>query len=210
MPPAPRGPTIVALGDSTTAGTPGFQSPIEAPPGGRGNTESQYAHWLMQMRPDWRVLNRGVNAERTDQIRARFDRDVRAAQPQALVVIAGVNDIYEGRASADVIRELGALYGLAHAASIPLVTGTIIPFNTATADQNDRMRDVNQWIREYAARASGTVFCDTHAAVASPESPDRLLSSPDNLHPSPEGYRLMARALAPALERALASSVGKT
>ena len=27
---------IVALGDSTTAGTPLFQSPIEAPPDGRG------------------------------------------------------------------------------------------------------------------------------------------------------------------------------
>jgi len=25
---------IVALGDSTTAGTPGFLSPLEAPPGG--------------------------------------------------------------------------------------------------------------------------------------------------------------------------------
>ena len=35
--------TIVALGDSTTAGTPAFKSPIEAPPNGSGNVESQYA-----------------------------------------------------------------------------------------------------------------------------------------------------------------------
>src|SRR2546427_9803793 len=46
--------TIVGLGDSTTAGTPGFKSPIEAPPDGAGNPESQYAYWLMQMRPQWR------------------------------------------------------------------------------------------------------------------------------------------------------------
>ena len=50
---------IVALGDSTTAGTPGFQSPLEAPPNGRGDETSQYAYWLMRAQPGWEVLNRG-------------------------------------------------------------------------------------------------------------------------------------------------------
>ena len=86
--------TVAALGDSTTAGTPGFRSPIESPPNGAGNIESQYAYWLTEMHADWRVLNRGVNGERSDQIRARFDRDVLAAKPAAVVIIAGVNDIY--------------------------------------------------------------------------------------------------------------------
>src|SRR6266545_5112304 len=87
------GTTIVALGDSTTAGTPGFMSPIESPPDGAGNVESQYAHWLMQAHADWRVLNRGVNGERSDQIRARFERDVLRARPDAVVIVAGVNDV---------------------------------------------------------------------------------------------------------------------
>src|SRR5918998_213695 len=78
---------IVALGDSTTAGTPGFLSPLEAPPAGRGEASSQYAWWLMQARPHWEVLNRGINGERTDQIRARFDRDVLGAAPDAVVII---------------------------------------------------------------------------------------------------------------------------
>jgi hypothetical protein len=38
---------IAALGDSTTAGTPGYRSPIEAPTDGEGNAESQYAFWLV-------------------------------------------------------------------------------------------------------------------------------------------------------------------
>ena len=42
---------IVAMGDSTTAGTPAFLSPAEAPPTGRGDATSQYAHWLMQSSP---------------------------------------------------------------------------------------------------------------------------------------------------------------
>src|SRR5262245_14539296 len=69
---------IVALGDSTTAGTPGFKSPLEAPPNGAGNAESQYAYWLEKTNPDWKVLSRGVNGERSDQIRARFARDAHA------------------------------------------------------------------------------------------------------------------------------------
>ena len=73
---------IVALGDSTTAGTPLFKSPVEAPPGGDGDRRSQFAYWLMQAHPDWQVLNCGVNGERSDEIARRFDRDVLAARPR--------------------------------------------------------------------------------------------------------------------------------
>jgi len=198
--------TIVALGDSTTAGTPGFKSPLEAPPSGEGDVESQYACWLQRTHPDWQVLNRGVNGERSDQIRARFDRDVLGARPAAVVVIAGVNDIYQGRAARAVQAELESMYEAARTAGIPLVAGTIIPFNTATPDQNERMRAVNVWIRDYAAQHQGIAFCDTRSAVAAPDNPDRLVSSPDDLHPSADGYRLMAIALEPAIRRALAIS----
>src|SRR4029453_8724909 len=108
-------PTIVALGDSTMAGTPGFKSPLESPPNGAGNIESQYPYWLTQNHGDWQVLNRGVNGERSDQIRARFDRDVLAPPPAAVVIIAGVNDIYQGRTPDVVQRELEAMYVAAHA-----------------------------------------------------------------------------------------------
>ena len=53
---------IVAMGDSTTAGTPAFKSPREAPPDGSGDQTSQYAYWLMQAHPAWEVLNQGINA----------------------------------------------------------------------------------------------------------------------------------------------------
>jgi acyl-CoA thioesterase-1 len=197
--------TIVALGDSTTAGTPAFKSPIEAPPNGSGNAESQYAHWLTQVHPDWRVLNRGVNGERSDQIRARFGRDAVAAKPAVVVIIAGVNDVYQGRSAESVERELEAMYDAARAAKIAVVAGSIIPFNVASADQNTRMHAINDWVRRYAAsHAAHVVFCDTRAAVAAPGQPDRLVSSPDDLHPSPEGYKRMASALEPAITQALA------
>jgi acyl-CoA thioesterase-1 len=199
--------TIVALGDSTTAGTPGFKSPIEAPPDGAGDVESQYAYWLMKAHPDWRVLNRGVNGERSDEIAARFAGDAAQAHPDVVVIIAGVNDVYQGRTAASVQRQLELMYAAGRAAKIAIVAGSIIPYNTATPDANARMHAINDWIRDHAARhADAMVFCDTRAAVAAPGEPDRLLSSPDDLHPSSEGYKRMASALDPAIRDALAKA----
>src|SRR6188474_1604453 len=120
--------TIVCLGDSTTAGTPLFKSPIEAPPDGEGDERSQFAYWLRQAHPEWQVTNCGVNGERSDQIAERFDRDVLAHHPQAVVIIAGVNDVYQGRAVSHVTAQLDAMYARARAAGIPVVAGTIVSY----------------------------------------------------------------------------------
>jgi acyl-CoA thioesterase I len=197
-------PIIVALGDSTTAGTPLYESPIEAPPSGRGDERSQYAYWLVKAHPSWQVLNRGVNGERSDQIRARFDRDVLAQRPDGVVIIAGVNDSYQGRPADRVTAELGAMYDRAAGAGLWIVAGSILPYNTATPDQNARMHAVNAWIAAEAARYKKFSVVDTRRAVAASGDHDRLAGSPDGLHPDIEGYRRMAEALAPAIERALA------
>lgn len=200
---------IVALGDSTTAGTPAFLSPIEAPPSGRGDPTSQYAYWLEQAHPEWDVLNRGVNGERTDEIRSRFHRDVIQSAAHVVVIIAGVNDVYQGRSAAQVIAQLRAMYETAAAAAIRVVAGTIVPFNTASASQNARMQEVNAWIRRHADVDPNVEFVDTRAAVAAPGDGNRLAASPDDLHPSVEGYRRMAEALLPALER-ISDLTGRT
>ena len=161
--------------------------------------ESQFAYWLMQSHPDWEVMNRGVNGERSDQILARMRADISRLAPDVLVIIAGVNDIYQGCDVGALERNLAAMFEMS---TIPVVAGSIIPYNTASNEQNARMHRVNDWIRAYAAGHPHVTFCDTRTAVASPGDPDRLVSSPDDLHPSSEGYRLMAVALEPAIQRA--------
>lgn len=198
---------IVALGDSTTAGTPMFESPIEAPPKGRGDERSQYAYWLMARHADWQVLNRGVNGERSDEIAVRFDRDVIAAQPAAVVIIAGVNDIYQGKPAATVTAQLRAMYDRAAAARIPVVAGSILPYNTATAAQNEAMHAVNAWIATQAAQDAHVRFVDTRAAVAAAGDRDQLSGSPDGLHPDVNAYHRMADAIEPALRDVLGRTV---
>lgn len=209
MPEHEKPSVIVALGDSTTAGTPGFKSPIEAPPRGEGNPESQFAYWLMLRHPGSTVLNRGVNGERSDEIAARFDRDVLGATPAVVIIIAGVNDVYQGRPASHVTTQLRGMYDRAAAAGLPVVAGSIVPYNTATDEQNGKMREINAWIAAEAARDPRILFADTRAAAAAPGQPDLLAGSPDGLHPDVQGYRRMAEALEPVLKSWLtpASSV---
>ena len=195
--------TIVALGDSTTAGTPLYRSPLEAPPAGKGNEESQFAYWLMRRQPGWSVLNRGINGERSDQIAARFDRDVLANAPAAVIIIAGVNDVYQGRSVDQVTANLRAMYDRAAAAGIPVIAGSIVPYNSASADANRKMHEINAWITAQAAHDHNLFAVDTRAAAAARDDGDRLAASPDGLHPDVEGYRAMAEAIMPGVSRAL-------
>jgi lysophospholipase L1-like esterase len=196
--------TICCLGDSTTAGTPLFRSPVEAPPDGEGDERSQFAYWLRRAHPEWQVLNRGVNGERSDEIAQRFDRDVLGRAPSVLVLIAGVNDVYQGRDVEHVTGCLRRMYARARNARLPVVAGTIVPYNTATGLQNAKMRAINGWIAEESGRDPNLRWADTRAAAAAPGDPDRLAGSPDGLHPDVDGYRRMAEALEPAIVSALA------
>ncbi|HEV2389793.1 MAG TPA: GDSL-type esterase/lipase family protein [Nitrososphaerales archaeon] len=192
---------IVGLGDSTTAGTPGFMSPVEEPPEGVGNPESQYCYWMMEAHPEWTVLNKGVNGQRTDEIMSRFDKDVVAEKPSVVIVLAGVNDIYQGRAANSVERNLESMYVMAEGRGIVPVAATVLPYNTAREKERASIREVNAWI-ETASRAPGRLFCDTNLAVRDKDAPDFLSSSRDGLHPDVNGYRAMGDALSAALKKA--------
>jgi acyl-CoA thioesterase-1 len=192
---------IVGIGDSTTAGTPGFMSPVEEPPEGVGDPESQYSYWMMKAHPEWTVLNRGVNGERSDQILSRFERDVVAVKPSIVIVLAGVNDIYQGLASDSVKINLEAMYALAESKGIVPVAATVLPYNVARPTERNSIQEVNAWIAK-ASSVPGRLFCDTNLAVREEDDPDFLDSSRDGLHPDVEGYRRMGAALSATLEKA--------
>lgn len=195
----PRPLVVVALGDSTTAGTPAFRSPLEAPPDGQGDPESQYSYWLARALPGWTALNRGVNGERADQIRARFARDVEAVHPRDVIVLAGVNDVYQGRKLGETESDLLWIYRRAKSLGIVPIAATVLPFDRATEDQNRRLAALNAWIR-IAARSEKIPFGDAARAVADPKNPRRLKDSPDGYHPGVAGYRAVGEALAKELK----------
>lgn len=197
--------TVVALGDSTTAGTPEFFSPRERPPQGQGNPESQYSFWMMKRHPEWTVLNRGVRGQRTDQIRARFDYDVLQTKPQVLILLAGINDLYQGYPPEWVQENLQGMYEAAAQAGIRVMACTILPYDLATPEIEQRLKMVNAWIREYAA-GHGLGFCDTYEAVSDPFRPGKLAGTYDGLHPDLATYRVMGETIGEAMEKWLGAA----
>ena len=72
-----------------------------------------------------------------------------------MVIIAGVNDVYQGRGADHVKPSSRAMYRRAREAGIRVVAGSIIPYNTATPEQNARMHDINDWIRKQSRADPG-------------------------------------------------------
>ena len=199
---------IVCLGDSTTAGTPGFLSPIEAPPRGAGNEKSQFAYWMARAHAEWEVLNRGVNGERSDQMLARFGRDVVHEEPRFVVILGGVNDIYQGFPPEFTKENLERMFGMSTRAGLTPVASSILPYNSMDQRQTKIMGELNVWIASTSGRLS-IPFSDTNKAVASPDRPDRLAGSPDGLHPDVEGYRRMGAAISKTIEDHLQGATGR-
>jgi lysophospholipase L1-like esterase len=193
---------VVGWGDSTTAGTPAFLSPVEAPPNGAGDERSQYAFWLRRAHPDWEVLNKGVNGERSDEVLARFERDVARERADLVVVLAGVNDVYQGLPADIPQRNLSSMYDKTAAMGATAVACTVLPYNSIAGRKAKVRVELNRWVAEESARRS-IPFCDTAKAVSDPADSDRLSGSPDGLHPDVEGYRRMAGAISLTIEEFL-------
>jgi lysophospholipase L1-like esterase len=191
---------IVGLGDSTTAGTPGFFSPRERPPEGQGNPQSQYAYWMRQRHPEWEILNRGVRGQRTDQILRRFDWDVLPLNPDLVVVLAGVNDIHQDRELPQIQQNLTAIYDKVLSQKYRLLLCTILPLDILDKAQKEKIHQMNAWVRN-KAEVMKAGFCDTYAALEDPARPGFLTGSPDDIHPDVEGYKKMGEAISQAIEK---------
>jgi lysophospholipase L1-like esterase len=195
----PRALTIVALGDSTTSGTPFFRSPLEAPPGGSGDPQGQYGYWMMHRHPEWDVVNCGIAGQRSDEIRARFD-DTAQYHAQYVIILAGVNDIFQDTPLEEIEKNLAWMYKQAMLKETMPIAATVLPFDRATPDQSKAIDELNKWIIK-KARDIPIPLINLHAVVAHPNDPQRLNGSPDGMHPDVGGYRQMGMALAALVEK---------
>jgi len=193
---------ILAMGDSTTAGTPGFLSPVEFSPHGSGDEKSQYVYWIHQKHPSWTVWNRGVRGQRTDQILWRMKRDIESHSADIVVLLGGVNDLYQGYPVDFVKKNLQAMYEAAVQKKMKALACTILPFDGSGPDVDKKIKQVNDWIHSYA-KEHRLLFCDTHSLLEDPKKPGHLSGSPDRVHPDVAGYRKMGEAIAETIEKSI-------
>ncbi len=193
-----RASAVVVLGDSIADG--------------RGSTTDGHDRWpdhlarrLSGRFPHMAVLNQGIGGNRVlrnglgPTALARLDRDVLSVpRVRWLILHEGVNDLGEDATAEELIAGYREIIRRTRERSIRIAVGTVMPFGGSSYDNPGRERErqaVNHWIRE-----SGEVdrVVDFDAMSRDPERPTRLASAVDggdHLHPSAEGYRLMAESI---------------
>ena len=179
---------VVGLGDSITAGNPGYDPDPARQPFEGTNVESQYLYWAAQTDPRIEFRNHGVGGERTDQILARFAEATVGAD--VLVVQGGINDVVQGRPVDEAAADLRTMVHLGKAAGLGVVIAEVLPWNGGWPGAEPAIRALNALIHELAD-AEGVRVLPFHDTLEDPERPGRMREdwTADGNHPSVPGHR---------------------
>jgi lysophospholipase L1-like esterase len=169
-------------------------------------------HWQPQDRPapaSLNVVNRGIVGQNTDQMLMRFEDDVVALSPVAVVIAGGANDarVFEGPPAAQreavvarIARNVRAMADIASANRIKVVIAAVTPCRGCAVLGRDpaTLVAVNARLRAFAAERDFP-FVDYYSALADADGQLAAPLSKDGLHTTPDGYRRMWARLAPVL-----------
>jgi lysophospholipase L1-like esterase len=147
--------------------------------------------------PQSPVLNLGFGGSTLAAGAWFFERLVVPAQPDALVIYAGDNDLGDGRHPEEVYLFFCALVEKVrrHFPDIPLVFLSIKPSPTRWSII-DRIRFTNQIISQELRSLPDSYYVDVFSPMLDARGfPRRELFADDGLHLSHEGYRLWQQVL---------------
>lgn len=164
-------------------------------------------------------VDRGISGQTTPQMLVRFRADVVALRPEAVVILAGTNDLAgnTGPTTLEAVEDnLASMAELARAHGIRVVLASLLPVSDYERDRGGRqivqtarrppaqIRALNDWIKRYAAQ-NGATYLDYFSATADDKGFLRDELSDDGLHPNAKGYAVMA----PLAEQAVAAALKK-
>lgn len=181
---------VVGLGDSITAGNPGWDpDPAKRPFEDPGDDEtSQYLYWAARANPGMRFRNHGVGGERTDEIRARLEEAVAGAD--VVVVQGGINDVVQGRAIELAAEDLRAMVQASKERVPTVLLANVLPWNKGWPDAEPKIRALNERIARIGEE-EGVPVLPFYETLEDPDRPGRMKEAwtPDGNHPSVEGHR---------------------
>jgi lysophospholipase L1-like esterase len=180
---------VVALGDSITEGSPGYDSR-------RGGDEtSQWEYWAARIEPRLAFRNCGICGERTDEIMARLEDC--ASSADLLVVQGGINDIAQRRSVKDAAANLRAMVRRGKELVHRVAVVDVLPWNNGWPDAEPEIRRLNALIAELALD-EGIPLLPFHDTLEDPDLPGRMRPewTSDGDHPSVEGYRKLGEVVA--------------
>jgi lysophospholipase L1-like esterase len=189
--PAPGKPRVVFFGDSITD------------------------FWrLNEYFPDNDYVNRGIAGQTSGELLQRFESDVAALKPQAVLIMIGTNDLDRGIPLEAIESNYRMLADLAEAARIKPIFASVTAVSDYHKDQNPSFERtpsrppasllaLNAYLQKFT-KDRGYQYVNYYAPLA--DEQDRLKADlgDDGLHPNAMGYRLMAPLAAAAIQKTLA------
>lgn len=158
-------------------------------------------------------VNRGISGQVTSEMLGRFKADVLDLKPQAVVILAGTNDLARGTPVSTITNNYTMMAELAKVHGIKLIFASVLPVSDYNKAQNpdwERTRfrrpssilELNAWLKRYCA-ANGHAYLDYFAATVDSAGMLRAEFADDGLHPNAAGYRAMAPLAQSAIEAAV-------
>jgi uncharacterized SAM-binding protein YcdF (DUF218 family)/lysophospholipase L1-like esterase len=181
------------------------------------------------------VVNAGVPGEQSWEMLARFDRDVVARKPRAVILWGFINDIHRApkdRIDPAVTRardSFTTMIAKARAAGIEPILATELTIRPLdgwgewaagwlgwmmgkTSYQemvNSRVIETNAWLRELA-RKEGLLLVDLHPQLSEPSGERRrAFAKDDGSHIPPAGYAVIAAYAEPLVDAHLRREAGR-
>ena len=156
-------------------------------------------------------VNRGISGQTSPQMLLRFRADVIALKPQAVVILAGVNDIAgnTGPATLGMITDnIFSMIDLAKAHNIKVILCSVLPASDfpwkPDQDPASKVMALNSLLINYADDNAIT-FVDYHTAMANDQNGLPLAYSDDGVHPNKAGYEVMVPLVEHAIQFTLAT-----
>jgi len=175
--------------------------------------------WQTPKLPGYTVTNKGIGGQESSDVRARFEQDVIALEPDTVMIWGHYNDVVRAKpenmaaARKKAQENYQAMIEQARAAGITpiLVTEITIPIadtikeklmrlvggvlgkNDYRTQKNTEIKALNVWLRDYA-KAQKIKLLDLETALDSGNGTRRVeYTRSDNSHVSPAGYDAITR-----------------
>ncbi|PHN02480.1 GDSL-type esterase/lipase family protein [Flavilitoribacter nigricans] len=149
---------------------------------------------------DNNYVGRGIGGQTSAQLLLRFQQDVVALQPEAVLLHIGTNDVAENTGPYDPDFTMGnirSMVEIARANGIKVLLASVLPatrfeWRRELGDRSEMIVDLNRRIKAFAAEHD-IPYVDYHTATKNKENGMDPELAADGVHPTLKGYRIMER-----------------
>ena len=144
-------------------------------------------------------INRGIGGQTTPQMLIRFRQDVIDLNPEAVVILAGTNDIAGNTGPSSVKMIIDNLMSMAEIASkqnIQVFMSSILPvfrypWNKSIIEPFKKIAEINNFMKDFSNREN-LVYVDYHSHMVDSRPGLKLELTTDEVHLNQAGYIVMS------------------